>query len=335
MKNLFFIFSVLGLSILGGCASDTDFMSDGEPSRKYIPAAFSLDNVATKSVDNTSLGCDMVLSNDNPAITVSMEKEMREGKTRLSHGLKTSWTTANNQVKWTTGDRIGMFMRDAGGSNSYAKDNVLYTVALGGAATASLTADASPLYFPNKSSSIKFYAYYPYSASVSSLSVNYTLPADQSTEQALGSADIMYASPAAQNGSSPNVPLTFNHQMVLLSFNIKGGILSGLFTLTQVTVSGSAVTNTGVLNLATGTLTPNTASTFTATVNTSKPVSNTLVANVDVIINPCRIVNNSTLLPTELKVTLTFGLLSHSTYLVTSGTFAAGTRYVYNLNVAL
>lgn len=162
-----------------------------------------------------------------------------------------------------------------------------------------------------------------------------TLPADQSTELALGSADIMYASPAAQNGSSPNVPLAFNHQMVLLSFNIKGGILSGLFTLTQVTVSGSAVTNTGVLNLATGTLTPNTASTFTATVNTSKPVSNTLVANVDVIINPCRIVSNSTLLPTELKVTLTFGLLSHATHLVTSGTFVAGTRYVYNLNVAL
>ncbi|WP_370567606.1 hypothetical protein [Dysgonomonas sp. Marseille-P4677] len=90
------------------------------------------------------------------------------------------------------------------------------------------------------------------------------------------------------------------------------------------------------MDLTTGILTPNTSSTFTATVNTDQPTSSSDVATVDVIINPCTISDNSALLPRQLKVTLLFtGLLPHSTNLVTNGTFSKGTRYIYNITVAL
>ena len=331
MRNLLFIFL---LFLLGGCSSEPDLAFNED---YLIPAIFSLDNSVETQQKSKHEQNSMVLAKDNNSISISMEQEAWCSKKIQVQKEKTSWTNPTNKVTWITGDQIGIFMRDAAGSNSYARDNVLYSVVTGGASTASLTASATPLYFPNKTSNVKFYAYYPYSATSNSLLVNYTLPANQSTTQALGSADIMYASTGSHTGAAPNIALNFNHQMTLLTFNIKGGLLSGLFTLTQVTVNGAAITNTGTLDLSTGILTPNTSNTFTATVNTSQSVSSSAIANVDVIINPCVITGNSALLASQLKVTLTFsGLgLVHSTNLITSGTFVKGTRYVYNLTVAL
>lgn len=332
MKNLYI---TLLFFILAGCSDENEFSIDNTIIKNQAPVIFSLSNLKENELKNQSHIEQMELADNNEAITISMEQEKWSSKD-FTPETKTSWTDTDNKVTWTQGDQIGIFMRDAGGSNSYLRNNVPYTVSTK-ATTSSLVASSSPLYFPNRSSSIRFYAYYPYSESSNSLLINYTLPADQSTAQDLGKADIMYAPTLSYTGASPNVSLNFSHQMALLSFRIKGGLLSGLFTLTQVSISGSAITNTGTLDLVTGTLTPSTTSTFTITVNTSKSVSSSDVANVDVIINPCTITSNSALFPTKLKVTLTFsGLgLIHSTNLITNGTFVKGTRYIYNLTVAL
>lgn len=319
-----------------GCESEEESVSAKTTQDKQTLAIFSLGSTKENHTKNEIQTDSMIPAKNNQTISISMQQEEWSSKKLPINETKTSWTNSSNKVTWTTGDQIGIFMRDAAGSNSYARNNVLYSVVSGGASTASLSTSTTPLFFPNKSSGIKFYAYYPYSASSNSLSLSYTLPANQSTAQALGNADIMYASTSSQTGATPNVSLNFSHQMSLLTFNIKGGVLSGLFTLTQVTVNGTAITNSGTLDLTTGTLTPNTSNTFTATVNTNQAVSNSATANVNVIINPC-IITNNTALTNQLKVTLTFsGLgLTHSTNLISSGTFAKGTRYIYNLTVAL
>lgn len=86
--------------------------------------------------------------------------------------------------------------------------------------------------------------------------------------------------------------------------------------------------------MSAGVVTPNTAITFSPSVTTSQAIGASTYAYVDIIINPCTISSNSDM--SKLKVTLSFaGILSHSTGLVTSGTFVAGTRYVYNLTVLL
>lgn len=333
MKNLYI---ALLFFILAGCSDENESSINNTIIKNQAPVIFTLSNSKDNKLKDQSHIEQMELADDNKAITISMEQEEWCNKHFSPSQTKTSWTDTDNKVTWTPGDQIGIFMRDASGSNSYLKNNVPYSVS-SKTGTSSLIASSSPLYFPNRSSNIRFYAYYPYTETSNSLLINYTIPADQSTDQALGKADIMYAPTLSYTGASPNVSLNFSHQMSLLSFRIKGGLLSGLFTLTQVSISGSAITNTGTLDLVTGTLTPSTTSTFTIIVNTSKSVSSSEIANVDVIINPCTITSNSALLPTKLKVTLTFsGLgLIHSTNLVSNGTFAKGTRYIYNLTVAL
>lgn len=335
VKNRYWniLYAQILLFFLNSCTPDYDLIENLDESSQ-IPVSFSLVNVEKNQFKAKKQSNDIILSQDTSLIVLSMEEE--EWKDRTFLQTKASWTPTGNQVSWTTGDSIGVYMRSAvEGTTYFDRNNVRYNIATGGSSSGNLVATSNPLNFPDRVTDAQFFAYYPYSASAgNSLIINYALPTNQTAPSGISAADLMSSNVPITNGSSPTVGLNFSHRMVLLSFRINA-TLSLLIppTLTQVTVSGQNVTNTGTLNLSTGVVTPNTTST-TINVTTSQVVNFGSYAYVDVIINPTIIANNSDM--SKLKVTLYFaGLLSHSTSLVTSGTFVGGTRYVYNLSVVL
>jgi len=295
-----------------------------------ISASLSLTEVTNK-IRTGNASNNMVLEKDNSSVMVAVQETDWDDK--VIPETRTSWTTANNHVIWSTGDRIGVYIRSAsGGSSFFDQSNVQYNLVSGGNSLGTLAPVSTPIYFPNRVTNAQFFAYYPYSSSAgNTLSVNYTLPTDQTAQTSLSAADLMCSTTPITNGASPNVALSFSHQMVLLSFKINTSLLSG--NLTKVSVGGTKVTNTGTLNLSTATVTPNTGSTFSPSVTVNQTIGINTYAYVDIIINPCSLTNNSSM--SELKVTLTFGLLSHYTGLITSGSFVGGRRYNYNLTVTL
>lgn len=330
VKNIYYVItSVCFLLFSVGCMPEYD-LPNGDELNKIEPSFLSHKAFVEPKVKGTSK--DIILVENSSSMNISMEE--KEWEDEVSSLIKTSWTAANNRVVWTTGDRIGIYMRSAsGGTNYYDQNNIQYSIASGGSSSGSLTAVSTPIYFPNRTTNTQFFAYYPYSSSAgNSLTINYNLPVNQTSQGGLSGADLMCSNTPTTNGLTPGISLGFSHKMVLLSFKINTSLLSA--TLTGVTISGLNVTNTGTLNLSTGVVTPNTTTTFSPSVTTSQTVGINTYAYVDIIINPCTISSNADM--SKLKVTLSFsGLLSHSTGLVTSGTFVSGTRYVYNLTVLL
>lgn len=334
MGKLKLVFFNILLIFLSACSDDYIQASENE---ENIPVIFNLGdsvNICQDINTRNQVENNMVLIEGNEFISVTMEEEEWNPEIFMPDiDTRTSWTTSANQVTWSTGDNIGIYMRYSPGTPVPSdRSNVLHTVNTSGSSSSALSS-TSPIYLPDRVTNMKFYAYYPYSASApaNSLVLNYSLPQDQSIAQ-LGNADLMCSPVYTTNGSAPNVPLTFNHQMVLLSFRIKSSVLLTSGLLTKVTVSGSGVTNSGTLDLATATLTPNTSSVFSPFSTTSQLITYTTTAYVDIIINPCVITSSN-----QLSVTLSFGLTDHSANLVsnTPFTFVKGTRYIYNLNVAL
>lgn len=341
MKSTYVLLSTLLTFFLlfPKCSTDYYLHEDINSNHKNnnVAAIVSIANYLPNKQDlrKASISNNMILANDNQSIEVSMEEEKWEDK--VLPKTKTTWTNSSNVVSWSTGDNVGVYMRmTAGGSPAYAdRNNVQHTVGSSGV----LTPNDSPIYFPRpytSANNVTFYAYYPYSstAATNSMELNYTLPSDQSSRASLANADIMSARSTSTNGLSPTITLPFQHQMVLLSFRIKSLLLSG--TLSKITLSGTAITNTGTLNLNNSSLTPNTALNFTPSVTTNQAVTTSQLGYVDIIVNPFTLAttNNGNL----LLVTLTFGTivpLVHTTRLVATGNFVAGTRYTYTLTVAL
>lgn len=327
------------LFLFSECAL-TDQYPEEDTDSGNVPAIVSIANYLPNEnrLKGTSSSTDIALADDNKSIkVVSMGSQEWEDK-NLSK-TRTTWTNSSNVVSWSTGDKVGVYMRLATGvSTAYVdRNNIEHTVGTSGV----LTPNGSPLYFPRPyttPNNVIFYAYYPYSstAATNSMILNYTLPADQSTPASLASADIMSAKSISTNGLSPAITLPFQHKMVLLSFQIKSLLLPG--TLAKVGLSGTAITNTGTLNLSTSTLTPNTSIAFTPSVTTNQAITTSQMGYVDIIVNPFTLTTNTGSL---LTVSLTFNLLGiplpvvHTTALVSTGNFVAGTRYIYTLTVTL
>lgn len=327
LTSLYLFFLLVGYTACTPESEAWENISTGN----QVPASFTMCSDIPTTPLTRSASNDIMLETDNPTVMVSMEEMpwVDEPQSR------TAWGTNDNKVTWTTSDRIGIYMRSAAGGNSYYdKQNVQYSVVSGGSASASLAPVSTPIYFPDQVTNTKFFAYYPYSTSAGSTitAVPYTLPVNQTPPTGLSLADVMCANTPTAYGASPNVGLHFNHKMVLLTFRVKTSLLPA--TLTKIALTGQSVTHTGTLDLTTGTVTPNTVTTFAPYVSTSQGIGPTTYANVDVIINPCTISSN--IGGSNLNVTLSFsGLLDHSTSLISSGTFVAGTRYVYTLSVVL
>lgn len=162
-------------------------------------------------------------------------------------------------AKWTTGDKVGIFMKTANGDLSAAiAVNKLHTTDKDGNLTASNADNA--LYYPTDGSSVDFVAYYPY---VASLAGN-TYKVDVTTQTDQPTIDLLYSDNAKgfAKGALGNPQLQFAHMLSQIVFNIEkdatipslNGLkvtFEGMNTKADFTLADGKLTNAGtVANIA-------------------------------------------------------------------------------------
>ena len=130
-----------------------------------------------------------------------------------------------------SGDKIGVYIAENGGSTVTYPANIEYTVGVGGALTA-----AAPYNYP-ASNGIKVSAYYPYNPGAAD-AYEFFIEADQSG--GFGDIDLMYA-PAKNFSSSPSAQkIELAHQLSKVSYSlVKGSNISQEeFAAAEVTIFG-------------------------------------------------------------------------------------------------
>lgn len=121
-------------------------------------------------------------------------------------------------TKWTAGDKVGIFMKAAGGELTAATGvNKLHTTDANGNLTASNAESA--LYYPTDGSSVDFIAYYPYSTSLAG--TTYKVDVVSQTDQP--AIDLLYSNNAMgfAKGAAAKPQLQFTHMLSQIIFNIE------------------------------------------------------------------------------------------------------------------
>lgn len=121
-------------------------------------------------------------------------------------------------TKWTAGDKIGIFMKEAGGDLAAAIGaNKMHTTDANGNLTASNAENA--LYYPTDKSAVDFIAYYPYAASLAG-NIYKVDVASQTDQPAI---DLLYSDNAKNfaKGGAAKPQLQFTHMLSQIVFNIE------------------------------------------------------------------------------------------------------------------
>ena len=152
-------------------------------------------------------------------------------------------------VAWADGDKIGIFMIEAGKTLSAdvikeGVDNVCYQTS--GSSTFSPISGGKTIFFPIDGD-VDFYSYYPHTT-VSDYKVALNV-ADQTSQEAI---DFMYAQTKGCHKSIPQVELKFNHMLSNLVLNVQPG--NGLTEddLNKLKVTIKDQNTTATFNLADG-----------------------------------------------------------------------------------
>lgn len=131
----------------------------------------------------------------------------------------------------------------------------------------SSVASGEPIYFLENDAPMNFYAYHPFSGQDKSSVIistdkanvlNYTTPTDQSSEENLKLADLMWGNALNKKQSEGTVNMSFYHKLAKLSLKIKkgGDWNNSEVTISQIEISGSNVLQSAKLSLSDGVLTP-------------------------------------------------------------------------------
>lgn len=256
-------------------------------------AALTLSSCSNNLDDNSSWGSD--------SQNVKFSSYIEGQKT-----VKASGTT------WTTGDKVGIFMKTAGADL--------------GAATAAnkqfiaddrgkLTAAAADQALAYPEGAVDFVAYYPYTASVTENKVAVDVK-NQSKPEAI---DLLYSNNATNQTASANaVNLGFKHQLATVRLNIKAQGIASTAGLTA-TLTGSKTA--GSFNLADGSLavTDASAADIAFTVNAAG-------TQAEAIVLPQNAAN------VKVKFTLN-GKTVEQALPAASATWAAGNRYAIDVTL--
>uniref|UniRef100_UPI004026D587 fimbrillin family protein n=1 Tax=Alloprevotella sp. TaxID=1872471 RepID=UPI004026D587 len=189
-------------------------------------AALTLSSCSNNLDDNSSWGSD--------SQNVKFSSYIEGQKT-----VKASGTT------WTTGDKVGIFMKKAGADlgAATAANKQFITDDRG-----TLTAAAADQALAYPEGAVDFVAYYPYTASVTENKVAVDVK-NQSKPEAI---DLLYSNNATNVTASANaVNLGFKHQLATVRLNIKAQGIASTAGLTA-TLTGSKTA--GSFNLADGSL---------------------------------------------------------------------------------
>ena len=152
-------------------------------------------------------------------------------------------------VAWADGDRIGIFMTEAGKTLSAdvikeGVDNVCYQS--NGSIAFSPISGGKTIFFPIDGD-VDFYSYYP-QTTVNEYKVALNV-ADQKSQEAI---DFMYAKTTGCNKATPQVELKFNHQLCNLILNVQPGDGLTEDDLNKLKVTIKDQNTTATFNLADG-----------------------------------------------------------------------------------
>lgn len=256
-------------------------------------AALTLSSCSNNLDDNSSWGSD--------SQNVKFSSYIEGQKT-----VKASGTT------WTTGDKVGIFMKKAGADLGAATAANKQFVADDRGNLTAAAADQALVY---PEGAVDFVAYYPYTASVTENKVavdvkNQSKPAD---------IDLLYSNNATNKTASANaVNLGFKHQLATVRLNIKTQGIASTDGLTA-TLTGSKTA--GSFNLADGSLavTDASAADIAFTVNAAG-------TQAEAIVLPQNAAN------VKVKFTLN-GKTVEQALPAASATWAAGNRYAIDVTL--
>lgn len=256
-------------------------------------AALTLSSCSNNLDDNSSWGSD--------SQNVKFSSYIEGQKT-----VKASGTT------WTTGDKVGIFMKKAGADLGAATAANKQFVADDRGNLTAAAADQALVY---PEGAVDFVAYYPYTASVTDNKVavdvkNQSKPAD---------IDLLYSNNATNKTASANaVNLGFKHQLATVRLNIKAQGIASTAGLTA-TLTGSKTA--GSFNLADGSLavTDASAADIAFTVNAAG-------TQAEAIVLPQNAAN------VKVKFTLN-GKTVEQALPAASATWAAGNRYAIDVTL--
>ena len=152
-------------------------------------------------------------------------------------------------VAWADGDKIGIFMTEAGKTLSAdvikeGVDNVCYQS--NGSIAFSPVSGGKTIFFPIDGD-VDFYSYYP-QTTVNDYKVALNV-ADQKSQEAI---DFMYAKTTGCNKATPQVNLRFSHMLSNLILNVKPGNGLTQDDLNKLTVTIKDQNTTATFNLADG-----------------------------------------------------------------------------------
>lgn len=152
---------------------------------------------------------------------------------------------------WADGDKIGIFMIEAGKTLSAdvikeGVDNVCYQTS--GSSAFSPISGGKTIFFPIDGD-VDFYSYYP-QTTVNDYKVALNM-ANQTSQEAI---DFMYAKKTGCNKATPQVDLKFNHMLSKLVLNVQPGNGLTQDDLNKLKVTIKDQNTTGTFNLADGTI---------------------------------------------------------------------------------
>lgn len=256
-------------------------------------AALTLSSCSNNLDDNSSWGSD--------SQNVKFSSYIEGQKT-----VKASGTT------WTTGDKVGIFMKKAGADLGAATAANKQFIADDRGNLTAAAADQALVY---PEGAVDFVAYYPYTASVTENKVAVDVK-DQTKPEAI---DLLYSNNATNVTASANaVNLGFKHQLATVRLNIKAQGIASTAGLTA-TLTGSKTA--GSFNLADGSLavTDASAADIAFTVNAAG-------TQAEAIVLPQNAAN------VKVKFTLN-GKTVEQALPAASATWAAGNRYAIDVTL--
>lgn len=256
-------------------------------------AALTLSSCSNNLDDNSSWGSD--------SQNVKFSSYIEGQKT-----VKASGTT------WTTGDKVGIFMKKAGADLGAATAANKQFIADDRGNLTAAAADQALVY---PEGAVDFVAYYPYTASVTENKVTVDVK-NQSKPEAI---DLLYSNNATNQTASANaVNLGFKHQLATVRLNIKAQGIASTAGLTA-TLTGSKTA--GSFNLADGSLavTDASAADIAFTVNAAG-------TQAEAIVLPQNAAN------VKVKFTLN-GKTVEQALPAASATWAAGNRYAIDVTL--
>ena len=234
------------------------------------------------------------------------------GNVKFSSYIEGQKTVKASGTTWTTGDKVGIFMKKAGadlGAASAANKQFIADD------RGTLTAAAADQALAYPEGAVDFVAYYPYTASVTENKVAVDVK-NQSKPEAI---DLLYSNNATNVTASANaVNLGFKHQLATVRLNIKAQGIASTAGLTA-TLTGSKTA--GSFNLADGSLavTDASAADIAFTVNAAG-------TQAEAIVLPQNAAN------VKVKFTLN-GKTVEQALPAASATWAAGNRYAIDVTL--